>query len=72
MDVSREGGASASKVERTHDRTTLTSWVVGPLHRYTQEGWVDNNNNMLSNTIVDWHRVIFALSVQLRIYSEFE
>ena len=40
-----EGGASASQVERTHDRATLTSWVVGPLHSYTQEGWVDNNNN---------------------------
>ena len=26
---------------------TLTYWVVGPLHSYTQEGWVDNNNNMV-------------------------
>ena len=30
--------ASASQVERTPGR------VVGPLHSYTQEGWVDNNN----------------------------
>ena len=44
LDVSREGGASASQVERTPGRATLTSWVVGPLHSYTQEGWVDNNN----------------------------
>ena len=44
LDVSREGGASASQVERTSGRATLTSWVVGPLHSYTQEGWVDNNN----------------------------
>ena len=46
LDVSREGGASASQVERTPGRATLTSWVVGPLHSYTQEGWVDNNNNI--------------------------
>ena len=45
LDVSREGGASANQVERTPGRATLTSWVVGPLHSYTQEGWVDNNNN---------------------------
>ena len=45
LDVSREGGASASQVERTPDRATLTYWVVGPLHCYTQEGWVDNNSN---------------------------
>ena len=44
LDVSREGGASANQVERTPDRATLTSWVVGPLHSYTQEGWVDNNS----------------------------
>ena len=25
---------------------TLTSWFVAPLHSYTQEGWVDNNNMM--------------------------
>ena len=31
-------------MERTPGRATLTSWVVGPLHSYTQEGWVDNNN----------------------------
>ena len=43
LDVSREGGASASQVERTPDRATLTYWVVGPLHSYTHEGWVDNN-----------------------------
>ena len=46
LDVSREDGASASQVKRTPGRATLTSWVVGPLHSYTQEGWVDNNNNM--------------------------
>ena len=44
LDVSREGGASASQVERTPGRATITSWVVGPLHSCTQEGWVDNNN----------------------------
>ena len=44
MDVSREDGASASQVERTHDMATLTYGIVGPLHSYTQEGWVDNNN----------------------------
>ena len=44
LDVSREGGASANQVERTPSRATLTSWVVGPLHSYTQEAWVDNNN----------------------------
>ena len=38
------GGASASQVERTPGKATLTSWVVGPLHSYTQEGLVDNNN----------------------------
>ena len=43
--VSREGGVSASQVERTPVRTTLTYWVVGPLHSYTQEGWVDNNKD---------------------------
>ena len=43
LDVSREVGASASQVERTPGRATLTYWVVGPLHSYTQEGWVDNN-----------------------------
>ena len=31
-------------MERTPGRATLTSLVVGPLHSYTQEGWVDNNN----------------------------
>ena len=45
LDVSREGGASASQVERTPGRATLTSWVVGLLHCHTQDGWVDNNNN---------------------------
>ena len=45
LDVSREGGASASHVERTPGRATLTSWVVGPLHSYTQEGLVDNNKS---------------------------
>ena len=30
LDVSREGGVSASQVERTPGRATLTSWVVGP------------------------------------------
>ena len=40
----REGGASASHVERRPGRATLTSWDVGALHSYTQEGWVDNNN----------------------------
>ena len=49
MDVSREGGASASQVERTPGRATLTSWVVRPLHSYTQEGWVDNNNHMVES-----------------------
>ena len=44
LDVSREGSASASQVERTPGRPTLTYWVVGPLHSYTHEGWVDNNN----------------------------
>ena len=44
LDVSRESGSSASQVERTPCRATLTSWVVVPLHSYTQEGWVDNNN----------------------------
>ena len=44
LDVSREGGASASQVERPPGGATLTSWVVGPLHSYTQKGWVDNNN----------------------------
>ena len=34
-------------MERTPDRATLTYWVVGPLHSYTQEGWVDNNNNLM-------------------------
>ena len=47
LDVSREGGASASQVERTPGRATLTSWVVGHLHSYTQEGWVDNNKGMV-------------------------
>ena len=46
LDVSREGSASASQVERTPGRATLNSWVVGPLHSYTQEGWVDNNHNL--------------------------
>ena len=46
LDVSREGGASANQVERTPGRATLSSWVVGPLHSYTQEGWVDNNNQL--------------------------
>ena len=52
LDVSRECGVSASQVERTPGRATLTYWVVGPLHSYTQEGWVDNNNNnnILTNT----------------------
>ena len=36
--------AYASQVGRTPGRATLTYWVVGPLHSYTQEGWVDNNN----------------------------
>ena len=45
LDVSREGGSSASQVERTPGRATLIYWVVGPLHSYKQEGWVDNNNN---------------------------
>ena len=38
LDVSWECGASANQVERTPGRATLTSWVVGPLHSYTQEG----------------------------------
>ena len=45
LDASRECGASASQVDRTPGRATLTSWVVGPLHSYTQEGWVANNNS---------------------------
>ena len=49
LDVSREGGASAGQVERTPGRAALTYWVVGPLHNYTQEGWVDNNNNHIPN-----------------------
>ena len=49
LDVSREGGASASQIERTPGRATLTYWLAGPLHSYTQEGWVDNNNNMIIN-----------------------
>ena len=32
-------------MEGTPGRATLSSWVVGPLHSYTQEGWVDNNNS---------------------------
>ena len=32
LDVSREGGASATQVERTPGRATLTYYVVGPLH----------------------------------------
>ena len=31
-------------MERTPGRAALIYWVVGPLHSYTQEGWVDNNN----------------------------
>ena len=38
LDVSREGGASDSQVERTSGRAALNYWVVGPLHSYTQEG----------------------------------
>ena len=53
LDVSREGGASASHVERTRGRATITYCVVGPLHSYTQEGWVDNNtNNMHQDPLV--------------------
>ena len=33
-------------MERKAGRATLTSWVVRLIHSYTQEGWVDNNNNM--------------------------
>ena len=51
LDVSREGGASANQVERTPGRATFTSWVVGPLHSYTQEGWVDNNNRLRGSTL---------------------
>ena len=47
LDVSREVGASASQVEMTPGRATLTSWVVGPLHSYTQEGWVNNNVELI-------------------------
>ena len=32
-------------MKRTPGRATLTYWVVGPLHSYTQEEWVDKNNN---------------------------
>ena len=56
LDVSRAGGASASQVESTPGRTTLTSWVAGPLHSYTQEGWVDNNkrkSNLIENRIIN-------------------
>ena len=38
-------------MERTPGRATLTSWDVGPLNSYTQEGWVDNNNNLLGTSI---------------------
>ena len=40
-------------VEKTPGRATLTSWVVGPLHSYTQEGWIDNNNNMMILSYID-------------------
>ena len=53
LDVSREGGASASQVERTPGRATVTSWVVGPLHSYTQEGWVDDNTSHERNVVLD-------------------
>ena len=43
LDVSREGVAFASQVERTPGRATLTYWVVGPLYSYTQDGWLNNN-----------------------------
>ena len=33
-------------MERTPGRATLTSWVVGPFHSYTQEGWVDKKKKM--------------------------
>ena len=45
MSPGRVVRASASRLERTPGRATLTYWVVGPLHSYTQEGLVDNNNN---------------------------
>ena len=44
---------------------TLTYWVVGPLHSYTQEGWVDNNNN---NHIVETYSsmgLVMALYVAM-------
>ena len=55
LDVSREGGSSASRVEGTPGRATLTSWVVGPLHSYMQEGLVDNNNRMTEEDIQQQH-----------------
>ena len=55
LDVSREVGASTSQVERTPGRATLTYWVVEPLHCYSQEGWVDNNNMSASGTFAAGH-----------------
>ena len=53
LDVSREGGASASQVERTPGRATLAYWVVGPLHSDTLEGWVNNNNICIIDVFIN-------------------
>ena len=43
---------SPGQVERTPGRAALTYWVVGPLHSYRQEGWVDNNNKEMQTDMV--------------------
>ena len=69
--VSREGGASASQVERTPGRANLTSWVVGPHHSYTQEGSVDNNMLRLATVRTDIEASILLYSALIGAYALF-
>ena len=50
-------------MERTTDRITLDSWVVGPLHSYTQ---VDNNT--ISSSIVINERMAYTKTIYNFIY----
>ena len=48
-------------MERTPGIATLTYWVVGPLHSYMQEGWVDKEEEVQPYRKMDYKLILLVL-----------